>query len=240
MTFDAWLISRLTIHGTYAGIVDAVPGRQMTAALRRFQGAVKLPITGLADQATVDALRLSPNTTKPAVAAPKFPAEPVWMREARRYMGLKEIVGPASNATIMSWARRAGKSWIASFYTNDDIPWCGLFVNNAVSVTLPKEVLLANPLSALAWAKFGIELTVPVVGAILVFKRPGGGHVGFYVGEDATHYYVLGGNQSNSVSITRIAKERLVAIRYPRTGGDPVGGRVKLTVAGAPVSSNEA
>lgn len=240
MTFDAWLISRLMIHGTYAGVVDAVPGRQMTAALRRFQGAVKLPITGLADQATVDALRLSPNSAKPAVAAPKLPAEPVWMREAQRYLGLKEIAGPASNTTIMSWAKRAGKSWIASFYTNDDIPWCGLFVNNAVSVTLPKEVLLANPLSALAWAKFGIELNAPVVGAILVFKRPGGGHVGFYVGEDATHYHVLGGNQNNSVSITRIAKDRLVAIRYPRTGGEPIGGRVKLTAAGARVSSNEA
>jgi cell wall-associated NlpC family hydrolase len=48
-----------------------------------------------------------------------------------------------------------------------------------------------------------------MLGDILTFKRNGGGHVGIYAGEDATHYHVLGGNQNNSVSVTRIAKSRL-------------------------------
>ena len=43
----------------------------------------------------------------------------------------------------------------------------------------------------------------------MVFTRAGRGHVGLYLGEDATHFHILGGNQTNNVSITRIAKVRL-------------------------------
>jgi hypothetical protein len=42
--------------------------------------------------------------------------------------------------------------------------------------------------------------------AVLVFERPGGGHVGYYFGEDATAYHVLGGNQGDAVTIARIAR----------------------------------
>jgi hypothetical protein len=38
--------------------------------------------------------------------------------------------------------------------------------------------------------------------------RSGGGHVAFAVGEDATHFHVLGGNQGARVSIMRIEKAR--------------------------------
>lgn len=73
----------------------------------------------------------------------------------------------------------------------------------------------------------------------MVFDRAGGGHVAFYVGEDATHYHVLGGNQSDSVNVMRIAKDRCIARRWPR--GVAVTGRpVWLDAKGAPVSTNEA
>ncbi|OCP17833.1 MULTISPECIES: TIGR02594 family protein [unclassified Ensifer] len=243
MNFDEWVIARLRAHGAYSGVVDAVPGRQMFAAIKRFQQAGNLPITGLADNDTVKALRIEPKSIpqSPLVVYSRgvnAPAEPVWMREARRFMGLKEIAGPASNSTIMGWAKRLG-SWVAGFYTNDDIPWCGLALAHWISFTLPDEPLPANYLSALAWKKFGQVLDTPSRGAILVFERPGGGHVGLYVGEDATHLHVLGGNQSNSVSITRIAKTRLVGIQWPTSGGQPIGGRVMLSPSGA-VSRDEA
>jgi hypothetical protein len=48
-----------------------------------------------------------------------------------------------------------------------------------------------------------------------VFKRPGGGHVGFLGGESPDNYYVLGGNQKNMVNITPIEKSRAIAIRWP-------------------------
>jgi hypothetical protein len=71
-----------------------------------------------------------------------------------------------------------------------------------------------------------------------VFSRKGGGHVGFYVGEDKTYFHVLGGNQSNAVNVMRIAKARCVAIRWP-TGVPVVGGPIHIA-SNAAVSSNEA
>lgn len=240
ITFEGWVIQRLLAHGAYAGRIDDAPGREMIAALKRFQRALGLPVTGTANAATVEALRRSTNRpSSNLLDAPEIPAEPIWMREARRYLGLREIVGKGSNPTIMGWAKRLG-GWVASFYTDDDIPWCGLALAAWVAITMPEEPLPSNPLGALNWRTFGIALSTPSLGAILVFTRSGGGHVGLYVGEDATHFHVLGANQSNSVSITRIEKSRLAATRWPKTAGNPVGGRVHLSPKGVPVTRNEA
>ncbi len=240
MNFDQWLIWRLRMHGAYAGSMDGSHGRAVIDALKKFQHAEELPETGVADQATVEALRRDAGTSisSQAVAAPPVPVEPVWMREARRYMGLKEIAGAKSNPVILGWAKKLG-GWIESFYTDDDIPWCGLAVANWIATTLPNEVLPSNPLGALNWKTFGREVQI-AVGAVLVFERPGGGHVGFYVGETRTHFHVLGGNQRNSVSITQVEKDRLRATRWPKTGQQPVPGRVQLSASGAPISRNEA
>lgn len=244
MTFDEWLIDRLRAAGAYGGRMDGVHGREVIAALKRFQHGFNLPVTGKADAVTVTALRgvSSKNPGSNLVTYDKIPAatEPVWMREARRYIGITEIPGEKSNPTIMSWAKKLG-GWIASWYTNDDTPWCGLFIGNLIATTLPEEPLLENPLGALNWKKFGVESRV-VRGAILVFERKGGGHVGLYVGEDRTHFHVLGGNQNNAVSITRIEKGRLVSggVRWPKTGESQSGGAVYLTESGAPVSKSEA
>lgn len=238
ITFDEWVIQRLLAHGAYAGTVDGAPGRRMIEALERFQRAEGLPVTGMANTATVEALRRS-TARGITIAAPKVPVEPVWMREARRHMGLREVPGPKSNPVILGWAKRLG-GWVASFYRDDDTPWCGLAMAAWIAITLPKESLPANPLGALNWRKFGVPLEEPALGAILVFKRTGGGHVGEYAGEDATHLHVLGANQNNSVSITRIPKERLVAVRWPSTVALPTGGRVILTAKGVAVSKTEA
>jgi uncharacterized protein (TIGR02594 family) len=246
MTFDQWVISRLRAHGFYAGVVDAVPGREMIEGIKRFQAAEGLKATGLADQATVNALRRDKNGSRISQQVSailgttvSIPAEPIWMREARRLMGITEVPGPKSNPVILGWAKLLG-SWIANWYQDDDTPWCGLFVANVIATTLPSEPLPANPLGALEWNKFGRELKIPEPGAVLTFERPGGGHVGFYVGEDATHLHVLGGNQANSVNITRIERGRLRAVRYPKTVEPTMRGRVPLTTAGVPLSRNEA
>lgn len=242
MDFDTWLIKRLTAHGVYGAAQDTAHGRGVIAGLKAFQRRFDLPVTGTATAATIEFLRRDPQVLGSSLiifnGRPEIPVEPVWMRDARRYLGLKEIAGAKSNSTIMSWAKRFG-GWVASFYGNDDIPWCGLAVGHWIAVTLPEEKLPSNPLAAMNWSTFGRPLSSPALGAVLVFKRPGGGHVGFYVGEDRTHYHVLGGNQANSVSITRIEKIRCQAIRWPTTGGEPVGGPVRLSAAGT-ISRNEA
>ncbi len=165
---------------------------------------------------------------------------PPWLTAARADIGLKEIPGPKSNLKIIGWAVKLG-GWIKAAVTDDATPWCGMFVAHIFQDTLPALKRPANPLSAAAWALWGIKLAKPALGAVLVFRRPGGGHVGFYEGEDAACYHVLGGNQGNAVSVTRIEKNRLIAggIRWPAGQVLPEGGPVMLTAAGKP-SVNEA
>ncbi|QND45218.1 TIGR02594 family protein (plasmid) [Rhizobium lusitanum] len=237
MTFDEWLVARLTARGFYSGTAKQATARDISIAVSAFQQANGIKATGTATPETVAALRQS-GTSSVSPAAPTAPAEPTWMREARRFMGLKEIAGAKSNSTIIGWAKALG-GWIATFYTNDDTPWCGLFIGHCISASLPSERLPANPLGALNWSDFGKSVKTPARGAILTFHRDGGGHVGLYVGEDSTAYHVLGGNQSNSVSITRVDKGRLDDIRWPLTGEEPVGGRVLMAVNGT-LSKNEA
>ncbi|MEG8056929.1 hypothetical protein QP150_09490 [Sphingomonas sp. 22L2VL55-3] len=69
-------------------------------------------------------------------------------------------------------------------------------------------------------------------------RASGGGHVGFYVGEDATAYHVLGGNQGDTVSVARIAKDRCIARRWP--SGRPVIGKPVQMAARKPISTDEA
>lgn len=232
-TFDSWLIERLTAHGAYSGANDGSYGRGVIAALETFQAKSGLPVSGKADTATVQALRYKADD--PVVP----PAEPVWLREARRFMGLTEVPGGTSNPVIIGWAKALG-GWVANYFTDDDIPWCGLFMAHVMGATLPRELLPSNPLSALAWGSFGRRLELPALGAVLSFSRSGGGHVGLYIGETDHEYRVLGGNQRNSVSLTWIDKGRLAAARWPSTVALPIGGRIQLKPDGAAISTDEA
>lgn len=124
--------------------------------------------------------------------------------EAVKLIGTKEIVGKQHNPVILNWAKELNLSKI---YTEDEIPWCGLFI--AYCAYKAGVQVVDRPLWALNWAKYGTKVEEPMLGDILTFKRNGGGHVGIYVGEDSNYYHVLGGNQNNSVNVTRIAKSRL-------------------------------
>jgi uncharacterized protein (TIGR02594 family) len=156
--------------------------------------------------------------------------------EAVKHIGVKEIVGKQHNPTILSWAKALG---LEKVYTNDEIPWCGLFVAYCAHATGLDVV--KHPLWALNWNKYGNLAKVAMLGDVLTFTRNGGGHVGIYVGEDATHYHVLGGNQNNSVSVSRIAKDRLSQAR--RTAwkvAQPASVRVVHLEAKGVITTNEA
>ena len=133
---------------------------------------------------------------------------PKVIAEAMRYFGINEIKGKLHNTTIMSWAKDVG---VEKVYTSDEIAWCGLFVAKVIQKA--GFEIVKDPLWALNWNKFGTKESSAMLGDVLVFKRDGGGHVGFYVAEDSNYYHVLGGNQSDSVNIMRIAKNRCVGIR---------------------------
>ncbi|CAO3437202.1 NlpC/P60 family protein [Azospirillum doebereinerae] len=197
----------LKSQGFDPGPLDGIWGRRTEQAVKALQKARGLTVDGVVGEHTARALFV--NTPFPPPIGPVLP----WMEEARRLSGVREVVGSESNSVILQWADD-----LDLHYKDDDIPWCGLFVAHCIGATLSSEPLPANPLGARNWLKFGAPCQ-PVWGAVLVFWRgsPAGwqGHVGFYEGEDGSAYHVLGGNQSNRVSVARVAKNRLLGARQP-------------------------
>lgn len=159
--------------------------------------------------------------------------EPIWLSKARAYNGLCEIRGPRHNPAIIRWLEKLNAWW-----RNDEAPWCGVFC-----ATVMQEAGLAYPklyMRAEEWKDYGSNLrpSHAAPGAILVFTRKGGGHVGFYLSEDKLYYHVLGGNQGDAVRVSKIAKARCIAVRWPK--GEPVMGGPNYVAMDADVTTNEA
>jgi uncharacterized protein (TIGR02594 family) len=157
--------------------------------------------------------------------------------EARALFGVRETAGPANTPAIMAWAREVGPK-VAKVYSADSVPWCGLFM--AVVARRAGKSIPESPLWARAWATWGAPSPQAALGDVLVFVRPGGGHVGVYVGEDATSYAVLGGNQGDAVSIVWIAKGRCIAVRREYRIGPPANVRPVFVRRSGALSTNEA
>jgi uncharacterized protein (TIGR02594 family) len=161
-------------------------------------------------------------------------------------LGVTEVVGRGSNKTIIAWrdelnAASGVKANAAKIegYSDDDIPWCGLFA--AIVTFRAGKMVVTNPLWARNWAKFGVATKTAGLGDVLVFERPGGGgHVGFYIAETATQYLVLGGNQGNRVSIVPIDKSRCIAIRRPAYTVKPSSVKAYTAKGVGKSSTNEA
>ena len=154
----------------------------------------------------------------------KLPKQYEWLlkEEAPRILvqslklyGTLEKPGSDSNATILGWANEVGHG-IENIYKADSIPWCGLVMGVIVmraGYEPPKDFLWA-----LNWGSWGQYVESPMLGDILVFtrkvnKKVIGGHVGIYIGENKTHYYVLGGNQNDMHCIAKIPKSQLYIAR---------------------------
>ena len=124
--------------------------------------------------------------------------------QALKEYGTLETPGTEDNPKIIGWAQEIGRP-VSLNYQHDSTPWCGLFM--AVCAKRAGLELPPAPLWALSWSRWGVKVDVPKLGDVLTFKRSGGGgHVALYVGEDKTHFHILGGNQRDSVSIVRKAK----------------------------------
>lgn len=231
--YVAQIQKALTEFGFNPGQIDGVWGRRTESAVREFQASKGLSPDGIVGPKTSEQLFGKPLKTKPG----QNPAL-VWLQEARRLMGTKEAPGLKSNPTILDWAKGQDIP-----YSGDDVPWCGLFVAHCVGSTLQREPLPNNPLSARAWRKFGGP-TTPKLGAVMVFWRGAQsgpfGHVGFYAGETDTAYVILGGNQSDSVSLAKLSKKRFLEARWPATVPDEGIGPLKVRDDATAVSVNEA
>ena len=157
--------------------------------------------------------------------------EPLWLAAARKDVGLKEIVGSRHEPRIVAFFAKAGAPWVK----DDETAWCAAFVGAKLAEAGVKGT---GSLLARSYTGWGQALKAPAPGAITVFKRAGSpvlGHVAFFLRDLGAQVEVLGGNQSNSVSIARYSKTNLLAYRWPSGWALPVAGPAKpINVVGLP------
>lgn len=208
-------IQAALVAAGYSLDVDGAFGRKTRDAVKAFQQAHGLVVDGIVGPRTIRALQAAPalgGKEKPALEGLPMPP---WMAEAERKMGLHE---KADNAALKQFLASDGHA------LGDPavLPWCGDFIETCIALTVPDERMVTNPYYALNWLKFGVALDEdrPLLGAVGVTKRDGGGHVFFLAGHDRTHWHALGGNQGNRVSIMKVAKDRTEGLRWP--GGYPL------------------
>lgn len=217
---------------------DGTLGRNTIAAIARFQKdfgvAVQWP--GTVGPKTIDALNAAmveggPDRTVPPLIT--GPILPPWYVEARRKIGLQEKL---NNKTLREYLKSDG----STLGDPAQLPWCGDLMETVIALTLPSEPMIDNPYWALNWKRFGVAIDIVALGAIAPFARPGGGHIGQIAGHDRDYFHVLGGNQSNAITITKIAKDRLSGpLRWPATYPLPVHA-LPFTSLDATISHNEA
>lgn len=138
---------------------------------------------------------------------------------AQRFIGTDEIGGQVDNPQIMAMLKLDNK-----WPSEDEIPWCSAFANYiAWLIRLPRS----KSLRARSWLNVGkgISLDDAEPGYdIVILKRGTGdqpgpevikapGHVGFYAGRSGDFIEVLGGNQGDTVKISRYPKSRLLGVR---------------------------
>lgn len=125
--------------------------------------------------------------------------------------GLKEASGKEDNPAIIEMFNALG---FDGKTLKDETAWCSAFVNWCCKVSgLP----FTGKLNARSWLEWGVDVTDPELGDIVIYWRgsPDGwqGHVGFYITERAGWIYTLGGNQGNQVQISAYPASRLLGYR---------------------------
>lgn len=218
--------TRLKELGFDPGPLDGEAGPRTSDAIIRFKKSIGLRPRDKVGPLTFQALFDQPKKSRRDI--------PPWMDIALKVKGLHER---RNYSTLKRWL---WKQW--AWIDPRDVAWCGAFVGTCMKKWDNTTITPANALGARNWAKYGVSCK-PTFGAILVFWRgsPKGwkGHVGFYYGEDATHYHVLGGNQSNAVTVSRVAKSRLIDARRP-ADYPLLSGTVMPTPKDIKITSNEA
>lgn len=142
-----------------------------------------------------------------------------WMDVAKKYLGVKEIAGKKHNPVIVEFFAAAGHPGIK----DDETAWCSAFLNAVMFEAGYTGTRNLMARSWLTWAH-GDKVSVPTYGDVAIFKRgssPIYGHVAFFERWDNQWVYVLGGNQSDAVTRTKISRDQLLGFRRPREGGEP-------------------
>ncbi|MCC7413526.1 MAG: TIGR02594 family protein, partial [Gammaproteobacteria bacterium] len=138
-----------------------------------------------------------------------------WMELAWAEQGVCEIKGPEHSPAVLALFKRSGRSDV----TNDETAWCGAFVGACLAGAGLPMPPLEQRLMGRAYLKIGTPVEQPRVGAMVVLSRddagPHAGHVGFVTGWTETHVAVLGGNQSDAVTVAHFPRSQVLGYRWP-------------------------
>jgi uncharacterized protein (TIGR02594 family) len=137
--------------------------------------------------------------------------QPRWLALAWEDLGVSETPGALHTERILAYYADVGQAHI----TDDETAWCAAFLGSCLQrAGMPST----RSLLARSYLEWGEPAAEPRIGTIAVFSRgndPTLGHVGFVVGSTATDIILLGGNQSDAVTVEVFPRARLLALRWP-------------------------
>lgn len=128
--------------------------------------------------------------------------------------GTKERVGDHYNYELNRWYNVCGFNNVNS---KTKRLWCGLFLNYLAYITNHER---SGKLDARSWLKTGYGVTKPKLGDIVVLWRDDPstwkGHAGLFIRKTTHYIWILGGNQSNEVNISKYPCRRILGYRRLR------------------------
>jgi len=129
---------------------------------------------------------------------------------ALREYGTHGILGAKHNNKIIDYFKIAGHPQIKS----DEVAWCAAFLSYILNTATGSKF---NYLAARQFLNIGKETKKPELGDIVVFWRDDPkswkGHVGIYISENEKEIFCLGGNQKNTVDISKFLKSNVLQFR---------------------------
>jgi uncharacterized protein (TIGR02594 family) len=145
--------------------------------------------------------------------------DPEWIRRAYNDIGLTEVAGPRAATRVLEMFRLSGHAQIQ----DDETAWCSAAANCwMIEAGIPGT----GSLAARSWLNWGRPLdhtaSLPR-GAVLIFRRGSGwqGHVCFLLADYGDRLRVIGGNQSNAVTVATYSRDGLIGARWPHEAAEP-------------------
>lgn len=150
-----------------------------------------------------------------------------WLDIARGEIGQVELAGPSEhNARILEYLETCDRDdggnlgpWAMA---RDETPWCSAFVNWCM---LEAGCTGTNDARAISWLDWGLEIEDPLPGCVAIIRRrrsgadartgsSSGNHVAFLDKTLPAGVQLLGGNQRNSVKISRYSFSKYETLGY--------------------------
>jgi peptidoglycan hydrolase-like protein with peptidoglycan-binding domain len=170
---------------------------------------------------------------------------PPWLDVMRAITGTTETPGSADNPKIMAMADFIARKYphqaeYASYYTGDDVAWCGLTAAFCAAVADVEPPFGATDTDRWMWAQsFGNpknwqadEIDEPCLGCFAAMSREGGGHITLVEawtegGDTFTSggsFKGRGGNQSDMINVSTQNVSQVIAWMWPKGFQRPSGG----------------